>query len=118
MHDSDLAEVQCLLMNLQEQAIGRPLPETNHLQLLLASALASIGVYYQFQAQQNTTLFAFGEHMEYFVEWKYSRYCLNQRRGINWLFLLDDEDPVEFAAATALHIANERIEATLYRRSL
>jgi hypothetical protein len=69
-----------------------------------------------FQHQASITLLLLGENLEYSVEWKSRRYYLSQRRGINWQFLLDDEDPIEFAAAVALRIANEQIDAMLYGR--
>jgi hypothetical protein len=92
------------------------IPETSQLKQFLTNALSSISTCCQLQVQQGTTLFLFEEHLEYSVEWKYRRYYLSQQRGANWRFLFDEEDIVEFAAAAALHIANERIEATLYQR--
>jgi hypothetical protein len=91
-------------------------PGIDHLQQYLIKALSSIGVQCQFQHQASITLLLFTESLEYSVEWKCHHYYLSQRRGINWQFLLNDEDPIEFAAAVALRIANEQIEATLYRR--
>lgn len=91
-------------------------PDIDQLQQYLVKAFSSIGVQYQFHHQQGIALLLFGENLEYSVEWKSRRYYLNQRRGINWQYLLDDEDPIKFAAAAALHVANEQIEATLYGR--
>ncbi len=89
-------------------------PGIDQLQQYLVKALSSIGVQCQFQYQPGITLLLLTETLEYSVEWKYRRYYLSQRRGINWQFLLDDADPIEFAAEVALRIANEQIEATLY----
>lgn len=89
-------------------------PDIDQLQQYLVKALSRIGAQFQFQYQPGSTLLLFTESLEYSIEWKYRRYCLSQRRGINWQFLLDDEDLIEFAAAVALRIANEQIEATLY----
>jgi hypothetical protein len=91
-------------------------PDIDQLQQYLVKALSSIGVQCQFQYQPGSTLLLFTGSLEYSVEWKYRRYYLSQRRGINWQFLLDDAAPIEFAAAVALRIANEKIEATLYGR--
>ncbi len=91
-------------------------PGMDQLQQYLVKALSSIGVQCQFQYQPGITLLLLTENLQYSVEWKYCRYYLSQRRGINWQFLLDDADPIEFAAAVALRIANEQIEATLYGR--
>jgi len=91
-------------------------PGVEQLQQYLVKALSSIGVQCQFQYQPGITLLLFTENLQYSVEWKNRRYYLSQRRGINWQYLLDDEDPIEFAAAVALRIANEQIDATLYRR--
>ncbi len=86
------------------------------LQQYLVKALSSIGVQCQFQYQPGITLLLLTETLQYSVEWKNRRYYLSQRRGINWQYLLDDADPIEFVAAVALRTANGQIEATLYRR--
>ena len=91
-------------------------PGIEQLQQYLVKALGSIGVQCQSQHQASIALLLFTENLEYSVEWKCRRYYLSQRRGINWQFLLDDEDVIEFAATVALRIANEQIDATLYGR--
>ncbi|MBD2095807.1 hypothetical protein H6F90_11665 [Trichocoleus sp. FACHB-591] len=95
---------------------GMPIREVNPLKLLPANGLGRIGIYGQLQAQQDTILFLFGNHPVYCVKWKHSHSSWNQQWGTNWLFLLDQEDPIKFTAADGLHIANKQIETTLYQR--